>query len=94
MSLSKDVLYILENDDIEFKHNGKKYKNTGLINFIRLYKFIPDGITIIRKRRKNMSKVIKTKKAPAKATKKATAKKPAKATTPTKAVKAPAKKSK
>ena len=88
---NSDVLYILNNDDIEFKYNGKKFKNTGLTNFIRLYRFIPDGISVVRKRRKNMSK---TKKAPAKATKKAPAKKPAKAKTPAKAVKAPAKKSK
>lgn len=87
-TVDEDILYILENDDIWFKSTlygseNKKFKNQGLVNYIRLYRFIPDGITVIRKRRKDMAtkaKIVKkvTKKAPAKKAvkaKKATAKK-------------------
>lgn len=85
-SLDSNVLYVLNNSDIEYKLDGKKFKNTGLDNFIRIYKFIPYGVNVI-KRRKRMAKATKvtkkvTKKAPAKKAmvkkapaKKATAKK-------------------
>jgi hypothetical protein len=73
-SLDSDVLYILNNTNIEFKTSDNKIvKNIGLENFIRIYKFIPDGIKVIKKRSKKMAK-----KAPAKAPAKKPMAKPAK----------------
>lgn len=70
-SLDSNVVYVLNNSDIEYRYEGKKFKNTGLDNFIRIYKFIPHGVNVI-KRRKRMATASKATK---KVTKKASAKK-------------------
>ncbi len=96
LSLCSNVLYVLNNNIIWFRdENKKRFQNSGLVNFIRVYKFIPNGIYVVRTRRKRMvteSKTVKKviTKAPAKKlAKKAPAKK---APVKSKPVKKPAKK--
>ena len=77
--LDEDILYILNNkyEDIFFEskldEDKKIFQNKGLVNYIRIFRFIPDGITLIRKRRSKMA--VKKTSAVKKATKKAPAKK-------------------
>jgi hypothetical protein len=62
MPLLNDVEYILNNSDIEYEYDGKKFKNNGLDNFIRLNRFIPCGITIVKKRNRHSKKSPQTEK--------------------------------
>jgi hypothetical protein len=87
---STDVIYILNNTDIWFKdEKNNRFKNLGLENFIRIYKFIPDGIKLVKNRRKTMVAKSKTVK---KAVKKPTSKLPKKASVKKPTIKKPAKK--